>query len=219
MKCSGQKRYSRPLKDHHESIIQFARRRKNQLRQAAMRTPQISRPIRHLSGWLTDMTPPHSFLAKLQIMTARAARPFMHLYWRMSRGLTLGVRGLVIDDEGRVFLVKHTYIHGWHLPGGGVEPGEAVLNALARELKEEGNIELVDMPTLFGVYFQPAVSRRDHVVLFVVRHFRQPAPPVPDREIMAHGFFSREALPHDTSTATRARIAEVMTGAPVSPRW
>jgi 8-oxo-dGTP pyrophosphatase MutT (NUDIX family) len=169
--------------------------------------------------WSTDMTPPHSILGKLQIVTARAARTFIHLYWRMSRGLTLGVRGLVVDDEGRVFLVKHTYIHGWHLPGGGVEPGEAVLNALARELKEEGNIELVDMPTLFGVYFQPAVSRRDHVVLFVVRHFRQPAPPVPDREIMAHGFFSRDALPHDTSTATRTRIAEVMAGAPVSPRW
>jgi ADP-ribose pyrophosphatase YjhB (NUDIX family) len=137
----------------------------------------------------------------------------------MSRGLTLGVRGLVLDAQGRVFLVKHTYINGWHLPGGGVEPGETVLDALVRELKEEGNIELVDTPTQFAVYFQPAVSRRDHVVLFVVRHFRQPRPPVPDREIMAHGFFPRDGLPHDTSTATRARIAEVMTGAPVSSCW
>jgi ADP-ribose pyrophosphatase YjhB (NUDIX family) len=161
----------------------------------------------------------HSALAKLRILIARAARTFVHLYWRMSRGLTLGVRGLVLDDEGRVFLVKHTYVHGWHLPGGGVEPGETVFDALARELKEEGNIELVDRPTQFGVYFQPAVSRRDHVVLFVVRHFRQPAPPMPDREIMAHGFFSRDALPHDTTAATRARIAEVMMGAPISPRW
>ena len=161
----------------------------------------------------------HSFLSKLRFLTARAARRFMHLYWRLARGLTLGVRGLVIDGQGRVFLVKHTYICGWHLPGGGVEPGETVLDALARELKEEGNIELVDTPTQFGVYFQPAVSRRDHVVLFVVRDFRQPTPPVPDHEIMAHGFFPRDALPQDTSAATRARIAEVMMGAPVSPCW
>ncbi len=153
------------------------------------------------------------------MLTASAARTVMHLYWRFSRGLTLGVRGLVIDGQGRVFLVKHTYIHGWHLPGGGVEPGETVLDALARELKEEGNIELVDRPKQFALYFHPTVSQRDHVVLFVVERFRQPAPPVPDHEIRAHGFFPCNALPQDTSAATRARIAEVMMGAPVSPRW
>ena len=165
------------------------------------------------------MTSIGSALTALRILTVRAARRFMHLYWRLSRGLTLGVRGLVIDGQGRVFLVKHTYLRGWHLPGGGVELGETVVDALARELREEGNIELVDTPAQFGVYFQPAVSRRDHVVLFVVRHFRQPAPPAPDHEIMAHGFFSRDELPPDTSAATRARIDEVMMGAPVSPRW
>jgi ADP-ribose pyrophosphatase YjhB (NUDIX family) len=143
----------------------------------------------------------------------------MHLYWRLSRGLTLGVRGVVIDGQDRVFLVKHTYVSGWHLPGGGVEPGETVFDALARELKEEGNIEVVGTPIQFAVYFHPTVSKRDHVVLFVVRDFGQPASPVPDNEIMAHGFFPRDALPPDTTRATRARIAEVMTGATVSKRW
>lgn len=160
-----------------------------------------------------------SALSKLRFRAAYATRTFMRLYWRLSRGLTLGVRGLVIDGQGRVFLVKHTYVRGWHLPGGGVEPGETVLDALARELKEEGNIELVGAPEQFSVYFHAAISQRDHVVLFVVRHFRQPAPPVPDYEIMAHGFFPSDALPQDTNAATRERIAEVMMGAPVSPRW
>jgi ADP-ribose pyrophosphatase YjhB (NUDIX family) len=165
------------------------------------------------------VAPTDDILNSLRIVAARATRPLMHLYWRMSRGLTLGVRGLVIDGQGRVFLVKHTYVTGWHLPGGGVEPGETVADALARELKEEGNIELHGAPEQFGIYFQPTASQRDHVVLFVVRDFCQPAPPAPDQEIMAHGFFARDALPPDTTRATRARIAEVMAGATTSPRW
>jgi 8-oxo-dGTP pyrophosphatase MutT (NUDIX family) len=148
-----------------------------------------------------------------------AIRRCFHLYWRMSRGLTLGVRGLVRDEAGRIFLVKHTYVRGWHLPGGGVEPGETLLDALARELKEEGNIDLLDTPALHAVYFNTAVSRRDHVALFVIGGFRQPAPPVPDHEIMAHGFFAPDALPEDTVASVRARVAEVLMGAPLSPRW
>ena len=73
-------------------------------------------------------------------------RRIFHLYWRFSRGMTLGVRGVVLDAQGRVFLVKHSYVSGWHLPGGGVEPGETVRQALERELREEGNIELTGKP-------------------------------------------------------------------------
>jgi 8-oxo-dGTP pyrophosphatase MutT (NUDIX family) len=146
-------------------------------------------------------------------------RRIFHLYWRFSRGMTLGVRGLVLDPEGRVFLVKHSYVSGWHLPGGGVEPGETVRQALERELREEGNIELTGNALLHGVYFNTHVSDRDHVALFIVRAFRQNAPPKPDREIIAHGFYAPDALPEGTSKATRARIAEALTGLPLQDRW
>jgi 8-oxo-dGTP pyrophosphatase MutT (NUDIX family) len=143
----------------------------------------------------------------------------MHFYWRFSRGLTLGARAVVLDGEGRVFLIKHAYAEGWQLPGGGVEAGETLLGALARELSEEGNIELTGPPVLHNVYFHPRYSNRDHVTLYVVREFRQTAPPIPNREIAAHGFFPLDALPPDTTAGTRNRIAEVTTGRPASERW
>jgi 8-oxo-dGTP pyrophosphatase MutT (NUDIX family) len=146
-------------------------------------------------------------------------RRLMHAYWRVSRGLTLGVRGLIFDGEGRVFLVKHSYVPGWHLPGGGVEVGETMLAALERELREEGNIELAEPPVLHAVYFNRRVSRRDHVALYVVRAFRQSAPPQPNREIIDHGFFATNALPADTARATRERIAEVLDGRAAAELW
>jgi ADP-ribose pyrophosphatase YjhB (NUDIX family) len=148
-----------------------------------------------------------------------AIRWVLHAFWRYTRGLTVGVRGLILDGEGRVFLVKHSYISGWHLPGGGVEKGETLIAALDRELREEGNIEPTEPPVLHAVYFNRRVSRRDHVALFVVRSFRQIAPPQPNSEIIAHGFFAPNELPADTSRATRERIAEVLTGRAAAEIW
>jgi 8-oxo-dGTP pyrophosphatase MutT (NUDIX family) len=142
-----------------------------------------------------------------------------HFYWRFARGATLGAFGMVIDGQGRVFLVKHSYVSGWHLPGGGVETGETLRTALARELSEEGNIQLTGEPALHGVFHNNRVSRRDHVALFIVRDFVQPSAPVPDYEIIDHGFFAPDALPEDTGRATRARIAEVFDGVAVSEVW
>jgi hypothetical protein len=69
------------------------------------------------------------------------------------------------------------------------------------------------------MFYQPLYSNRDHVAVYVVRDFRQPQPPQPDREIVAHGFFQTDALPPDTTAGTRARIAEVLHGAAKSQRW
>jgi len=133
--------------------------------------------------------------------------------------MTLGVRGLVVDGPGRVFLVEHSYVAGWHLPGGGVEVGETLADAIERELAEEGNITLTAPPALHGMFYNEAISRRDHIAVFVVRGFRQDAPPKPDREIIAHGFFPLDGLPDATTRGTRRRIAEVFGGAAISARW
>jgi 8-oxo-dGTP pyrophosphatase MutT (NUDIX family) len=138
---------------------------------------------------------------------------------RVSRGMTLGVRALVIAPDRRIFLVKHSYVSGWHLPGGGVEPGETLIDALIRELREEGNLEPTAPPLLHGVFFNDRLSPRNHVAVFVIERFRQIAAPAPSLEIIAHGFFGLDELPNDTTAPTRARIIEVIGGAPVTERW
>ena len=93
---------------------------------------------------------------------------------RFTRPLTLGVRA-VLTREGaagpEVFLVRHSYVPGWHLPGGAVEAGETVADAVAREIREECALEVTGTPELFGLYFNRVASRRDHVAVFRVRDF------------------------------------------------
>ena len=133
--------------------------------------------------------------------------------------MTLGVRGVVLDGTNKVFLVRHSYISGWHLPGGGVEVGETFLEALRRELMEEGRIELTAEPDLHGLFFNGHVSRRDHVAVYIVRQFRQDRLPAPNHEIVECGFYDMGALPASTTRGTRLRIAEVLDGQARIATW
>lgn len=158
-------------------------------------------------------------LQKLRQRFEPTLRKCVHLYFRFARGMTLGVRAVVIDPAGRVFLVRHTYVSGWYLPGGGVEVGQTFEAALAMELREEGRILLTGAPKLHGVFLNDHVSIRDHVAVYVVREFSQDRLPEPNKEIAETGFFALDALPVDTTEGTRQRLAEIFEGKPVIPTW
>ena len=146
-------------------------------------------------------------------------RRVFHLYSRFARGMTLGVRAVVLDNENRVFLVKHSYVSGWHLPGGGVETGETFMDSLKRELREEGRIELTGEPHLHGLFFNRKISPRDHVAVYVVRDFSHDRLPEPNHEIVACGFFDTGNLPAETTRGTRLRLAEVLQNQPRMEDW
>jgi 8-oxo-dGTP pyrophosphatase MutT (NUDIX family) len=140
-----------------------------------------------------------------------AADRLRRAYWFVTRPRSVGVLGLVLDDEGRVLLVEQTYRSGWYLPGGGVRRKEPLDDALRRELREEVGVQPTAPPRLHGVYWNFAESKSDYVAVFVVERWeRRPARSL---EIARDAFFPPAGLPEDTSPAAKRRIAELVSGA------
>jgi ADP-ribose pyrophosphatase YjhB (NUDIX family) len=142
------------------------------------------------------------------------------LAWRIGKPRTIGVRALLLDRDGRVALVRHTYADHWYLPGGGVKKGESIADALMRELTEEVAIADAVIERVLGVYHSRGEGKDDHIVIFVVRTAASGILDRADRrEIEQAGWFTLDDLPEATSPATRRRIAEYRRGATGTGAW
>lgn len=76
----------------------------------------------------------------------------------------LSAHGIIFNKEGKVLLLKATYgNYDWVFPGGSLEPGETIHEALIRECYEElgSSIEILYMS---GVYFHKAYH--SHACMF-----------------------------------------------------
>jgi len=120
--------------------------------------------------------------------------------------VSLGARAIALDARGHVLLVRHTYVGGWHLPGGGVDRHETSADALMRELKEEVCLVKSAPPELFGIYLRRAGRWSDHIALYVVRNVELNFHA--NHEIAEIRFADGYALPAGTSDGTRRRLAE-----------
>jgi ADP-ribose pyrophosphatase YjhB (NUDIX family) len=128
-------------------------------------------------------------------------------YFRFFEPTIVGVRALIVRDN-RVMLVRHTYLKGWYLPGGKVERGETVYNALCREVEEECALR-VKNAILKGVYSNIEQNRNDHILLYLVDDFEQvKARPLSKFEIAEASFFDIESPPSGVTPATRRRLIE-----------
>lgn len=107
---------------------------------------------------------------------------------------TVGALCVITRSDGRVLLVSQSYRRGWGLPGGLAGRGEAVEDAVRREVREEVGLDVVlRAPT---VVVEPEPRRVD--VVFG-------ATPAPDQdldglrssspEIVEIGWFARASLP------------------------
>lgn len=129
-------------------------------------------------------------------------------WFRLSRPMTLGVRAIVEDRDGRILLVRHTYVDGLFLPGGGVERGEPAEHALERELVEEAGVKLQAAPALVGIYSNHKIFRNDHVLLYRVYDWQQVAA-TSRGEIAERLWVDPGHLPDDATAATRRRVVEL----------
>ncbi|AZS22785.1 NUDIX domain-containing protein [Caulobacter sp. FWC26] len=145
-------------------------------------------------------------------------RPLVYAWFRLARGLTLGVRAVVTDEAGKVLLIQHTYIKGWYLPGGGVERGETAETAVIRELAEEAGVRALSRPRLVSAHSNEVLHPGDHVLLYRIETW-EPCLSDAAGEIHAVGWFDPHDLPDETTRATRKRIAEALHGDETDPMW
>jgi len=141
-------------------------------------------------------------------------------WFRISRPMTLGVRAAVENADGHVFMVRHTYINGWFMPGGGIEKDEPALEALRRELIEEGGIRLIAEPKVFGFYSNHHHFRNDHVLLYHVPWGSwEKVAATSTGEISETTWVNPHAPPAGVTAGNLRRLEELYRGAPVSPWW
>lgn len=84
----------------------------------------------------------------------------------MKKSIVLTADPIIITDDEKVVLVKRNfdpYKDHWALPGGIVEYGETVEDAVVREAKEETGLD-IKPEKLAGVYSDPGRDPRGHFV-------------------------------------------------------
>lgn len=136
--------------------------------------------------------------------------------------ITVGCGAIIEDETGRILLQQRRDSGLWAIPGGLMEPGECVEEAMRREVAEETGLS-VGPATLFGVYSGPEgfaeYPNGDRVfsVQVVLRSVAvHPALRASAEESLAHAFFSREAFVGEADVHRHQRriLMDWFSGAP-----
>jgi ADP-ribose pyrophosphatase YjhB (NUDIX family) len=123
----------------------------------------------------------------------------------------------LIVRDGKVLLVRHSYVAGWLLPGGGVRRGEPAEEAVLREMREEIGLAACAPPALFGLY-----SRRTGWATNVIALYRLDDAEfrfVPNAEIREIRFADPRDPPAGTPVSVARRLREYAGLQPRSPFW
>ena len=123
----------------------------------------------------------------------------------------------VVEQAGKVVLVRHFYAAGWHLPGGGVKRGEPPAQAVLRELKEELGLVGASEPEFIGIFTHKAWPATNVIALYRVREARFDFKP--NFEVREIVLADPASPPPGTARSVRRRLAELAGQVPRSPYW
>jgi 8-oxo-dGTP diphosphatase len=115
----------------------------------------------------------------------------------------------IIFEGGRVLLAHRRDIDWWNLPGGGMEAGETVEQALRREVLEETGLE-VEIERVTGIYSKP---QKNEVALAIRCHVKAGQPQA-TTEMRECRYFSPDDLPFNTLPKHRQRIFDALLNRP-----
>ncbi len=105
----------------------------------------------------------------------------------------IAVDAVIINKKGEILLIKRKnepYKGYWALPGGFVEYGEKVEEALKREIKEETGLKAKKIE-LVGVYSDPKRDPRGHVISIAYLVEETEGKPKPATDAQDLNFFSK----------------------------
>lgn len=149
-------------------------------------------------------------LSRLSFSGLMAAKALIH-------PVALGAHAQLVDRQGRILLVRHSYMNGWSLPGGGVGRGEPPDQAVIRELREELGVVRAKPPVFVALF-----TRRSGWATNVVALYRMDEAEVEFRknlEVREIIFCDPANPPPGTSGGTRRRLAEFVNKTPPDPFW
>lgn len=130
------------------------------------------------------------------------------VYCFLLRPIRMGVRVLMLEGD-KVWMIRHTYMPGWHLPGGGLKKWETLDEAARREAREETGAEL-GMISLLGTFTGMIQWKTDHTIVFLCRDFKITGKS--DGEIAEVRAFSLNELPEHTFSPHRRLLERFRKG-------
>lgn len=123
----------------------------------------------------------------------------------------------IVECGGRVVVVRHSYLPGLHLPGGGVDRGEHPAAAIVREMREEIGLVHSAPPQFVGLFIHKVGLVTNHIALYRLAEaefsFR------PGLEIRECRLIDPANPPDGVSGATRRRLTEYCTGLAGPGAW
>ena len=148
----------------------------------------------------------------------RVARGWWGIVKEVARHLlrrpVVGIAAAARTRDGRWLLIRRGDVDEWALPGGTLEWGEPLRQAIERELAEEAGVEVLELGGLSGVYSAPGRDVRFHAVTVVVHAtVTEPQkPPANAVEVTDVGLFESSELPPQLAHGMTCMLTDAMAG-------